>query len=306
MTEAERIINAGIFPAEYLKEEVRNDFLVTSNRKKLWAVLLDMLLKIDDVCKKHGLTYFLEAGTLLGAIRHNGMIPWDDDIDIFMHRSDYEKFIQLTEEFPHPYFLQTPYTDPEYFYMPARLRNTNTTGVVKNFAYQGFNQGIWLSIFPIDNWEEEGGEERYEYIKSLIKENSTYMRMKNPHLNDADKERVKKWCGRKPIEIYEEIQKIAQQFNGHPTKFVTAAVSAVISYKRKLWYAEDFSSAIYWEFEGHKFPIPVGYDRFLKIMYGDYMELPPMEERGIHHNGAVFDADIPYKEYLKNIEKLFV
>ena len=298
MTEKERIIKEGRIPEKFFEEEVRCDFLVTQDRKKLWAVLLDMLLKIDDVCKKYHLTYFLEAGTLLGAIRHKGMIPWDDDIDIFMPRKDYNKFILLSEEFPHPFFLQTPYTDPEYFYCPARLRNTNTTGVVETFAYQNFNHGIWLSIFPLDNWEIEGGEERYEYIKSLIKENSTYMRLKKPHLSEKDQIRVRNYSGRNPFEVYEEIQEIAQRSNSKPTEFVTAAVSAVISYRRKLWYAEDFSSAIEWDFEGFKFPIPVGYDRFLKIMYGDYMKLPPVEERGHHHDGAIFNADIPYKDFL--------
>ena len=303
MTEKERIIKEGRIPAKFFEEEVRCDFLVTEDRKKLWAVLLDMLLKIDNVCKKHQLTYFLEAGTLLGAIRHGGMIPWDDDIDIFMPRKDYNKFVQLSEEFPHPYFLQTPYTDPEYFYCPARLRNSNTTGVVETFAYQNFNHGIWLSIFPLDNWETEGGEQRYEYIKDLIKENSTYMRLTNPHLSEKDKIRVKNYSGRNPLEVYEEIQQIAQQFNAKPTEFIAAAVSAVISYRRKIWYAEDFSSAIEWDFEGFKFPIPVGYDRFLKTMYGDYMQLPPVEERGHHHDGAIFNADIPYKEFLETYKK---
>lgn len=305
MTEAQRIIQAGVLPADYLKEEVRCNFLVTSERKKIWAVLLDMLLQIDSVCKKYNLTYFLEAGTLLGAIRHKGMIPWDDDIDIFMHRADYDKFIRLSDEFKEPYFLQTPYTDPEYFYMPARLRNTNTTGMVKTFAYQKFNHGIWLSIFPLDNWELEGGEERYEEIKQLISENSTYMRLTNPHLSEKDKTRVKNYSHRNPMEIYEEIQRIAQQFNDHPTQFIAAAVSAVISYKRKIWYAEDFASSILWDFEGFKFPVPVGYDRFLKIMYGDYMALPPVEERGLHHSGTLFDPDVPYTEYLENIETAF-
>ena len=96
MTEKERIIKEGRIPEIFFEEEVRCDFLVTQDRKKLWAVLLDMLLKIDDVCKKYHLTYFLEAGTLLGAIRHKGMIPWDDDIDIFMPRKDYNKFILLS------------------------------------------------------------------------------------------------------------------------------------------------------------------------------------------------------------------
>ncbi len=92
MTECERIIEQGILPKSFFEQEERCDFLVTEKRKKIWAVLLDLLIKFDFVCKKYSLTYFLADGTLLGAARHQGFIPWDDDIDVSMPREDYEKF----------------------------------------------------------------------------------------------------------------------------------------------------------------------------------------------------------------------
>jgi len=303
MTEIERILQKGIIKENFLREEVRNDFLVTTDRKKIWIVLLDLMLTFDEVCKKHNLTYFLEAGSLLGAIRHKGFIPWDDDVDVLMPRNDYHRFLELSDEFVAPYFLQTPYTDEGYFYSFPKIRNSNTTALNQMFAFQNFNHGMWLSIFPIDNWDVNGGEERYAKIKELNMDNSTYMRMSNPYLSEKDQDRVKNYCGRDPFETIKELDKIAQECNDYKTEFVTVGSTAVISYSRKLWYAEDFASAIDWDFEDFKFPVPVGYDRFLKVMYGDYMKLPPIEERGLHHGGTIFNADIPYKEFLETYKK---
>lgn len=303
MTEIERIIRKGDIPESFLREEIRNDFLVTTERKKIWTVLLDLMIEFDSLCKRHGFTYFLEAGSLLGAIRHKGFIPWDDDVDVLMPRDDYNRFVNLSNEFKYPYFLQTPYTDEGYFYSFAKIRNSNTTALNQMFAFQKFNHGMWLSIFPIDNWSVEGGEERYAKIKELNIDNSTYMRISNPFLSEKDKERVNNYCGRNPFDTIKELDRIAQECNKVPTTYVTVGSTAVISYSRKLWYAEDFSEAIDWDFEGFKFPIPVGYDRFLKIMYGDYMKLPPIEERGKHHGNTVFNADIPYKVFLETYMK---
>lgn len=303
MTEIERILQKGIIKEDFLREEVRNEFLVTTDRKKIWTVLLDLMLTFDDVCKKHNLTYFLEAGSLLGAIRHKGFIPWDDDVDVLMPRKDYQKFLELSNEFVAPYFLQTPYTDEGYFYSFPKIRNSNTTALNQMFCYQNFNHGMWLSIFPIDNWDVNGGEERYAKIKELNMDNSTYMRISNPNLSEKDQQRVKNYCGRDPFDTIKELDRIAQECNGYKTEFVTVGSTAVISYSRKLWYAEDFSSAIEWDFEDFKFPVPVGYDRFLKVMYGDYMKLPPVEDRGLHHSGTIFNADIPYKEFLETYKK---
>ena len=93
----------------FLKEEVREDYTVSENMKKLWLVELDILNKLIQVCNKYGITYFADAGTLLGAVRHKGFIPWDDDIDIILPRKDYDKLLSVAkEEFQYPYYVEKP------------------------------------------------------------------------------------------------------------------------------------------------------------------------------------------------------
>ena len=123
-------------PEGFLEEEVRCGYTVSVEMKKLWAVELDLLAEFDRVCRKHGLTYFVDSGTLLGAVRHKGFIPWDDDIDVAMFREDYRKLPRIAaQEFQHPYFFQTPFTDPGLVMGGSRLRNSDTT-LISDFENQ--------------------------------------------------------------------------------------------------------------------------------------------------------------------------
>lgn len=298
MTECERIIAQGILPSSFFAEEKRNDFLVTCERKKIWGVLLDLLLTFDKFCQTHGLTYYLSGGSLLGAVRHKGFIPWDDDIDINMKREDYERLLEVGHNLPFPYFLETPYSSPECFYSHTRLVNDNTTAFSKSFVYQPMHHGIFIDIFPMDNWLEDD-EERFEQIKALNMENSTYMRMKNPHLSEEERQRVKTWRGIPPIDVYEKVQELAQRDNGIPTEYMMAGTITNYKFKKKLRPKAAYQKAVPYIFEGFRFLGPEDADQVLRIQYGDYMQLPPVEKRGIWHDNAIFNADISYKDFLK-------
>lgn len=300
MTECERIIKEGVIPETFLLPETRCDFFVDEQRKKIWAVELDLLLQFDVICKKYGLKYFLIGGSLLGAIRHGGFIPWDDDIDVGMFREDYDKFIELKEEFKAPYFLQTPHTDPEYAYSYAKLRNTNTTCVSKMFMYQDFNHGIFLDIFPFENWIEANGEELFNRIHQLAIENSTYMRLKNPHLDRLNKDRVQQWCGRNPIDVYDEMQSLASTYKNVKTEYVSKLVYTYF-YGQETYPRILFDKLENVSFEGFNIPIPSEYDKILTKFFGDYMSLPPVDKRDGGHGGAVFIPDLPYKDYLNKM-----
>ena len=124
----------------FYQEEVRCDYLVNEKMKKIWAIQLDLLNKLLEVCQKHDIKVFAFAGTLLGAVRHKGFIPWDDDVDVCMERKEYERFLEVcNDEFPHPYFLQTALTDKRHFCGYARLRNSNTTGIISPHRSTKYN-----------------------------------------------------------------------------------------------------------------------------------------------------------------------
>ena len=114
-------------------------FEITEERKELWAVLLDILLETDRICKKNGIKYFLFAGTMLGAARHGGFIPWDDDLDIAMLRPDYDRFCSIAaSEFTGDYFFQDLNTDPYTFICThACIRNRRTTAVIRSRMRNG-------------------------------------------------------------------------------------------------------------------------------------------------------------------------
>ena len=137
----------------FLEPEVRCDHEVTAEVKALWKVELDLLEAFIAICKKHNLRYMAFGGTLLGAVRHHGFIPWDDDIDVCMFREDYDKFLEFApNELPAGLFLQTAISDPEYPYGFAKLRNSNTSCIEKTriLNHHCTNQGIFIDIFPLD------------------------------------------------------------------------------------------------------------------------------------------------------------
>lgn len=303
ITECRRIIAENIIDSSFLQEETRDNFFVSGNQKKIWAVELDMLLYFDRFCKEHGLKYFLMYGSLLGAIRHKGFIPWDDDIDVGMLREDYEKLIELKDGIENPFFLQTPYTDEGYFYSYIKLRNSNTSGITTQFMFQKINWGLMLDIFPIDLIDKKKAKEKYDLITELAMDNSTYMRLSNPYLSEVDKERVRNYHGEDPLRNYEKIQEIATSDKGIETDYVANTVLTLHSFDRYLMRKEDFETTIEMEFEGFKFPVPAGYDAILTTLYDDYMTFPPMEMRGLWHDNVIYDANMPYAEKISELVK---
>ncbi len=147
---------------EFYKEEERSGFCVSTERKKVWGKELGILLEFDRVCKKHGLRWFLACGTLLGAVRHGGFIPWDDDVDVEMFRDDYEKAkVIMQQELNAPYAWQDTYTivadaKPEdegcLRFLPfAKIRDSSTAAIERTGAPASMNQGIYIDVFPLDD-----------------------------------------------------------------------------------------------------------------------------------------------------------
>ena len=160
-----------VIPAEFYQGETRCDYYVSPDMKKVWAVLLDLLVEFMRVCDHHHIKYYMCGGSILGAVRHGGFIPWDDDIDVMMMREEYEKLIEIgPNEFKHPYFFQIETTDPGSAKGHIQIRNSETACLSEGYKYKKLlvNQGIFLDVFPIDRVPERF-RESFPYISNLVK-----------------------------------------------------------------------------------------------------------------------------------------
>ena len=301
MLEYERIISKGIIPKSFFEQETRDGFLVTSKRKKVWAIELDLLFEVAQICERHNIQYYLFGGCLLGAIRHKGFIPWDDDIDIMMRRRDYEQFAKLAQdELEDPYFLQTPLTDGCWCDL-IRVCNSNTTGIRKILQHtENVNKGIFIDIFPLDAVSNNPFFRKIRYkTVALSSRLASYYSFE---LSDSWKSKliskilhwpilkidIKKW--------YIHVNKLASSThvkNPHKMGIITRIP---LDSEKICWNKECFDGKIKVPFEFFSIEIPEKYDEILKTMYGDYMVFPPVEARGKWHN-TVFDPDTPFEVY---------
>lgn len=295
MTECDKIKERGQLEADFFKAEYKCDYYVDEQMKKIWAIELDLYLEFERVCKKHGLKYFLLFGSLIGAVRHKGFIPWDDDIDVGMLREDYDKLLSLAGEFKEPYLLQTPITDEYSGFSVAKLRNSNTSAIIEKFKYSKMNQGLFIDIFPIDNVEMETVNEDYDEIAKLAYENSTYMRLDNPYLDANDKKRVENYKGISNVEIFNKIQDICTKYKNCESQYKGAIAFNVYGCKKQMYPKDAFDDIVFEKFENLEVPIPKKYDEILSITYGDYMQMPPINQRkSVHNSYYRLDPDMPY------------
>lgn len=298
MTECERIIQQGILPESFFKPEIICDFYVDETRKKIWAILLDLLVTFDKRCRDIGVKYHVSFGGLLGIVRHNGFIPWDDDIDVCMLREDYEKFLSIYKDsIQYPYFFQQPGKDKGYYFSFSRLCNSNTTCIPETFKYQEYNHGVSLDIFVLDNCIEEYAESNYNTIKKLILENSANMRRSNPNPSEYDLERIKQFPPSDASQVIKQIDDICTRYKSLRTKKVILAQQTFYHYTKMIWERKDVTELIDVDFYGHKVMIPQNFSKILEVTYGNYMELPPVEKRGTWHSNVFWDLDKSYLNY---------
>lgn len=258
--------------------------------RKVQLVQAEILEKFADFCEEKDLSYQLFGGTLLGAIRHKGFIPWDDDIDIAMARDDYEKLLKLWDNKQNKkYFLQNQYTDPEYHRLFSRLRKNGTLFKQDKYKHLDIHHGIFIDIFPLDDYAPETFSDciRTKKIKVLsyfnkgrsepIQGGSSFKRIFWELIYLSNKLMNK----RKFHELEKKI--ISQQNSDAPylTHFTNGARGG--TYLRFKMKKEDFYDMTMTQFEGREYPIPKNYNKYLTNIYGDYMKLPPEEERTPHH-----------------------
>lgn len=291
-----------------LQEEERCGHLVTEKTKRLWQVELGCLEEVKRICKKHNIKYFAGGGTLLGAVRHKGYIPWDDDIDLFMLCEDYERFCQIAAaEIQAPYFFQHYSTQEVDNIGFSRIRNSDTTGCTK-YEYKNlsdkteYNCGVFIDIFPLNYVPNSKLKIKWQKLCIRVCNSArTGYRMIKKAKAQGKKPRFHKsmlfWLLIRPFvredklmhtvyaarDMYKSGDKVGLvSFAGHVDKYI--------------WDKAWFEETVELPFEDTTVCCPKEYDQILRWQYGDYSVF--VKGTAIH-SLLLVDPDTPYEQKLK-------
>lgn len=284
-----------------------NSYILSNEMKAVRSIQIDLLKKLLLVCEKYDLKIWASSGTLLGAVRERGFIPWDDDIDMEMQRQDYNRLVEVSQkEFTSPYFFQCAYTETNpYPIGHAQLRRDGTTAVVPGMEYWGTHQGVFIDIFVLDNApvNEQDTKEYSDNIKNK-KQNLLQYCSKRP-LNPfklVAYYHTKANCKNKPfIEAFKEYEATLASI-----KDSSCFVKSCIKYSD--WYIKNrqlkkeyYENTLYIQFEDVQIPVPACYHDILTVLYGDYMK--PVEAPTSHGTYLALSSTCDYKPIIRRLRR---
>ena len=250
---------------------------------------LEILLYIDEFCKQHNIEYFLNYGTLLGAVRHKGFIPWDDDIDITMTRENYDKFIKTFKQDTSKYKMISLETDKNYFNNFIKIHNSETT-ILYNDLAKGYESGIFVDIFPLDKFKNKKIINISYFFVSL--KYLSFNKKENVVYNDSkikDILRLTVWYLVKPINpkfFANIIERLIKLYSSDSPTFSAFIISK--NKEKDILPLNTGKKLTQLEFEGHLFPAPENYDEVLTYLYNDYMTIPKKEDQVTHNFEAYY------------------
>ena len=248
---------------------------------------LAVLREVDRLCAAHGLRYCLGYGTLLGAIRHKGFIPWDDDVDIAMPREDFDRLREIcATELDGRFFYQSHYTDKNYYYPYDKIRVNGTVFREIFFADRDMHQGVFIDVFPVDHVPED---ERLR-LRQRRAYRRWYAVLRYRFLGTAGRSGLRGAAvrlfrfltGLFPMDwLYKKVEGIMTRYNGTDTGLMSMFISDARG--RETFPRSYYDDLTYAPFENDKFLIPRAWDEMLEGKFGDYMTLPPVEQRVSGH-----------------------
>lgn len=251
--------------------------------RSLQLALVDILREVARLCERHNIPYWLDSGTLLGAVRHGGFIPWGDDIDICLRNSDMSRFAEIARrELPPHLFVQTPQTEPDMRLPICKVRNLNSFIVEYGDDFsRSYAKGIYVDIFPMEPWPSFGPQFSKRVARGYCKANAILHAQHYYSLRSAAElfyfglKRL--WC--------KTLWRTGALFAGRG-KYYSNILENSGNGNRHLTETIFPTGRI--EFEGESFAAPADPDRYLRDLFGDYMQLPPENQRRGH---AVFFAE---------------
>ena len=259
-------------------------------------LLLEMLKDFDTVCRKHGIHYQLFAGTALGAVRHRGFIPWDDDVDVILLRSEYERFFEEAAADFNPvlYYVQREHS--EHWPMQFSKLRRNNTGCMEKYhpKDKDIHQGVYIDIFPCDNLSDWPIMRKLQFAASkIVIAKALYAR--GYETDSVLKKLFMQFCRllpRRPLE------NLCMHRKADRTKMLHSFLAAGRKYKKNVLPRVWLEETVEMPFEDGRFPVSAYYDALLSRLYGDYQKLPPMEERKCKEHVAILDLENSYTEHL--------
>lgn len=257
--------------------------------KEMQNLALIILDGINQFCEEKGITYFLAYGTLLGAIRHKGFIPWDDDIDLWMKREDFNRFCEL---FPawgkgHGLYLNSVRSVDNYNRVQAKVCLSNTT-LKENDRVNPYEEGYFIDLFPLDGTPNNESKRKFhltrlQFLKNIVTL-SAYNGMGNAAIT-ALAALFRRVDAHKVLEKYEHV---AEKYSCDKSEFLKVLAPGKKKGRDILIKTDYFAESVRIPFETKFALAPTGYDAILRQIYGDYMQLPPENARKPHHDFTLF------------------
>lgn len=263
---------------------------------QLHSCQLKIAEEIKRVCDKNNIKYYIIAGTLLGAVRHNGFIPWDDDMDIGMLREDYNRFLKACEtDLGEDFILQTTYTDPAYGLNFAKILLKGTRLVESVTAKNNCFKGIYVDVFPFDNTPDDQAlakkhDKKIYFLRRLLLAKQNYsVSKKGELLKSAVYFALKTIClFFTHDKLCNALEREITKYNGQNTRKIVN-VGGAYGYKKETLERSWFEETVSLQFENDLFSAPSGYKEYLEYFYGDYMTPPPEDKRYNRHDLVELD-----------------